>query len=280
MLIRRSTVGRVAPRGLLRPTVVALPAMPRPVVHTHGRFARRLRGMLMVREAHRVVGAYEHDFEVAFRDRWLPELAGGDDARLAAYLHLAHGTGRAYEVVTLTAVRDGAAYGRLVERVRDGDLRSWAADVDRVRHDVQATILVTVPWAPPMFDDLSEIPTRPTPNPLTVFMEDTARPHAGKVDAYLDAARDHYAPSLAEGRHGGRAMLNLETVWQTAWGSGSRRAVVLWQRVREPASLGRLISSEIPAEHRAPGTWMHDALDVRDDWQSRLLRTASWSPVH
>jgi len=236
--------------------------------------------MLMVREAHRVVGAYEHDFEVAFRDRWLPELAGGDDARLAAYLHLAHGTGRAYEVVTLTAVRDGAAYGRLVERVRDGDLRSWAADVDRVRHDVQATILVTVPWAPPLFDDLSEIPTRPTPNPLTVFMEDTARPHAGKVDAYLDAARDHYAPSLAEGRHGGRAMLNLETVWQTAWGSGSRRAVVLWQRVREPASLGRLISSEIPAEHRAPGTWMHDALDVRDDWQSRLLRSASWSPIH
>jgi hypothetical protein len=236
--------------------------------------------MLMVRESHRVAGASEHEFEAAFRDRWLPELAAGDDARLVAYLHLAHGTGRAYQVVTLTAVRDGAAYGRLVERVRDGDLRAWAADVDRVRHDVDATILVTVPWAPPLYADLSEVPTTSTPNPLTVFMEDTARPHEGKVDAYLAAARDHYAPSLAEGRHGGRAMLNLETVWQTAWGSGPRRAVVLWQRVRDPASLGRLISSEIPAEHRAPGTWMHDALDVRDDWQSRLLRTASWSPLH
>ncbi|MGZ8734434.1 MAG: hypothetical protein ACXW1M_04550 [Acidimicrobiia bacterium] len=236
--------------------------------------------MLIVREAHRVVGAAEHDFEAAFRDRWLPELAGGGDARLLAYLHLAHGTGRAYEVVTLTAVRDGAAYERLVDRVRDGDLRSWAADVDRVRHDVDATILVTVPWAPPLVADLSDVPTTVAAQPLTVFREDTARPHAGKVDAYLDAARDHYAPSLAEGRHGGRAMLTLETVWQTAWGSGPRRAVVLWQRVRDPASLGRLIGSEIPAEHRAPGTWMHDALAVRDDWQSRLLRTASWSPLH
>ena len=236
--------------------------------------------MLIVREVHRVAGASEHEFEAAFRDRFLPELAAGDDARLLAYLHLAHGTGRAYEVVTLTAVRDGAAYERLVERVREGDLRSWVADVDRLRHEADATILVTVPWAPPVVADLSEIPTEPTSHPLTVFMEDTARPHEGKVDDYLAAARDHYAPTLAEGRHGGRAMLNLESVWQTAWGGGPRRAVVLWQRVRDPASLGRLIGSEIPSEHQAPGTWMHDALAVRDDWQSRLLRTSSWSPLH
>jgi hypothetical protein len=30
---------------------------------------------------------------------------------------------------------------------------------------------------------------------------------------------------------------------------------------------------------KGPGTWMHDALEVRDDWQSRLLRSASWSPL-
>jgi len=24
---------------------------------------------------------------------------------------------------------------------------------------------------------------------------------------------------------------------------------------------------------------MHDALDVRDDWESRLLRSAAWSPL-
>jgi hypothetical protein len=24
---------------------------------------------------------------------------------------------------------------------------------------------------------------------------------------------------------------------------------------------------------------MHDALDVRDDWESKLLRTTAWSPL-
>ena len=40
-----------------------------------------------------------------------------------------------------------------------------------------------------------------------------------------------------------------------------------------------LLSREVPAEHRGPGTWMHDALEVRDRWESRLLRVAPWSPL-
>jgi hypothetical protein len=55
--------------------------------------------------------------------------------------------------------------------------------------------------------------------------------------------------------------------------------VVLWQRVTEPERLLGLLYTEIPVKHRAPGTWMHDALRVRDDWESRLLRTAAWSPL-
>jgi hypothetical protein len=111
-------------------------------------------------------------------------------------------------------------------------------------------------------------------------MEDTAWPHAGRMEEYLAAARDNYAPSLAEGRHGGRSLLQLEAVLTPAWGtSARRREVILWQRVTRPGGILGLLTSEIPAEHRAPGTWMHDALNVRDDWESRLLRTANWSPV-
>jgi hypothetical protein len=69
-------------------------------------------------------------------------------------------------------------------------------------------------------------------------------------------------------------------VFQSAWGGGRRREVVLWQKVIEPHRITGLLTTEIPAEHRAPGTWMHDALRVRDDWESRLLRTSSWSPLH
>jgi hypothetical protein len=41
----------------------------------------------------------------------------------------------------------------------------------------------------------------------------------------------------------------------------------------------RLLTSAVPAQFKGPGTWMHDALEVRDEWTSRLLRTASWSPL-
>ena len=29
----------------------------------------------------------------------------------------------------------------------------------------------------------------------------------------------------------------------------------------------------------APGTWMNDALALRDPWESRLLRTTRWLPL-
>ena len=59
-------------------------------------------------------------------NEWMPTLAEGDDARLLYFLHLTHGTGRAYNVVTITAVRDGAAWERLASRLHDGDLQPWA----------------------------------------------------------------------------------------------------------------------------------------------------------
>ena len=40
----------------------------------------------------------------------------------------------------------------------------------------------------------------------------------------------------------------------------------------------RLLTSEVPARYKEPGTWMHDALALRDRWESRLLRTVDWSP--
>jgi len=87
--------------------------------------------MLLLHEIHTVAGKHEDEFAAAFRDGWMPTLAGDDDARLLYFLRLAHGSGRAYHVVTITGLRDGAAYERLATRVQHGDLRSWAADVDR-----------------------------------------------------------------------------------------------------------------------------------------------------
>src|SRR2546423_270711 len=125
--------------------------------------------MLFLHEVHQVAGRREEEFEGVYRDGWMPSLAEGDDARLLYFLHHAHGTGRAYNVVTLTVIRP-------------------------------------------------------------------------------------------------------------AWGAGRWREVVLWQKVPQLKAITPLVTTEVPPEYRAPGTWMHDALDVRDDWESKLLRTTAWSP--
>jgi hypothetical protein len=235
--------------------------------------------VLLLHEVHRVRGAREDDFEAAFRDRWLPDLAAGDDARLLYFLHLAHGSGRAYTAVTVTGVRDGAAWERLARSVQDGPLRAWAHDVDQLRHGVTAKVLLPVPWSPPLVEDLDAVPTEPGEHPLSLFMEDNAWPHDGMLDDYLEKARSHYAPSLLESQAGGRAILDLLAVFQTALGAGRRSEVVLWQKVVDHDRLRRLLETEVPPEFRQPGTWMHDALEVRDDWESRLLRSTRWSPL-
>ena len=70
-----------------------------------------------------------------------------------------------------------------------------------------------------------------------------------------------------------RSLLTLLGVFQAALGAPRRREVVLWQRVDFPERLPALFTRELPAHVKGPGTWMHDALEVRDDWESRLLRS-------
>ncbi len=51
------------------------------------------------------------------------------------------------------------------------------------------------------------------------------------------------------------------------------------QRISSLPPLIHLLTHDIPPEVTKPGSWMHDALDLRDQWNSRLLRTAVWSPL-
>ncbi|HWS44742.1 MAG TPA: hypothetical protein VN636_02690 [Acidimicrobiia bacterium] len=233
--------------------------------------------MLLLHEVHVVAGRNEDEFEAAFRDGWMRALAADDGARLLYYLKLAHGTGRAYHHVSITGLRDGAAYERLALRVQRGDLRGWAADADRMRHEVRGKILLPVDWSPMGDLDLSTVPADAREHEPALYMEDSAWPHEARLDDYLVAARTHYAPSLEQRTE--RSLLTLLGVFQAALGAPRRREVVLWQRVDYPERLPALFTRELPAQVKGPGTWMHDALDVRDDWESRLLRSAAWSPL-
>jgi hypothetical protein len=233
--------------------------------------------MLLLHEVHTVAGRHEDEFEAGFRTGWMGALADGGDARLLYYLKLAHGTGRAYHHTTITAFADGAAYERVARRVQGGDLRSWAADVDGMRREVKGKLLLAVDWSPMREIDLATVPTDGREHEPVLYMEDSAWPYEAKLDTYLEKARTHYAPSLEQRSE--RSLLTLLAVFQAALGAPRRREVILWQRVDFPERLPGLFTRELPAQVKGPGTWMHDALEVRDDWESRLLRSAAWSPL-
>jgi hypothetical protein len=233
--------------------------------------------MLYLHETHSVIGRAEDDFEEAFRGPggYIERLGAGDDARLLWYLEHVHGTGPAYNVVTITALRDASAWQRLAERVHEGDLRDWVGRVDRLRHDSTSKLLRVLPWSSLQEIDLSAVPAEPADHGLVLYMEDSAYPHEGMVHDYIAKAGDQYAPSLVRPN----PLLHMVAAFQPSFGTGRRREIILWQRVVDQQALLGLFTTAVPARFKAPGTWMHDALEVRDQWTSRLLRTSTWSPM-
>jgi len=230
---------------------------------------------LFLHETHRVRGALEEEFESHYRDRWMAALAEGDDARLLWYVHQAHGTGPAYRICTITAVRDGAAYGRLLDRVASGDLQSWARDLDGLQYDSVGKVLQALPWSPLHDVDLATVPVDPSADhELTLYMEDTGWPHK-PLDDYTSFWGEVYAPMLAKSQ-----LLRIEACFQVAFSGGRRPEAILFQKVLSHEGLLRLLETETPAAMKQPGTFMHDALQVRDQWESRLLRTSAWSPLY
>jgi len=209
----------------------------------------------------------------------MAELAGGSDARLLWYLDHAHGTGKSYRVVTVTGVRDGAAWAALAERIERGDLTAWQRDLDRLRYGSEAKVLVPLPWSPLQEIDLGAVPVDGAEHPMSVYMEDTVWPYAGKLHEYIERSGSHYAPSIDEARDAGRSILDVVAGFRSAWGTHQHNEIVLWQKVLRDNLLLGLLTSRVPEAMRQPGSWMHDALDIRDQWESRLLRTAPWSPL-
>lgn len=233
---------------------------------------------LYLHELHRVIGRAEDDFEAAFRDPggWMDLLGRGEDARLLWYANHVHGTGRSYHVVTITAVADGAAWERLARRIQFGDLGEWARRADALRHDVSAKLLLAVPWSPMDELDLASESSTPADHEPTLLMEDTGWPDVA-LDEYTEFWGRDYLP-LLENQPEATRLLEIQACWTTALGAGRRPEAILWQRIHSHARLIELFATEVAPERKAPGTYMEAALTYRDQWESRLLRTAAWSP--
>jgi hypothetical protein len=235
--------------------------------------------MLFLHETHRVAGERADEYEESWRGR-LDQIAKGDDARLLWFFHLAHGTGPSYAVVTITALRDGASFERHLQRLETGDLREWSRHLESMRHDASSKVLAPVSWSALQEVSFDAVPTDGSEKPLALYMEDTVLPRTGRLDDYLRAASTLYArDTIGKRMAEGTSLLDLRGCFRTIAGAHAGREVILWQRVERPELLQPLLTREVPAERRGPGTWMNDALEFRDQWESRLLRTVAWSPL-
>ena len=236
--------------------------------------------MLFVHEVHKVVGKKEDEFEAAYREGWMPTLAKDDDARLLWYMNHAHGSGVSYQVVTIPAVRDGAAWERLARRLQSGDLQDWSREVDTYRHDVTGKTLVPVYWSRIQEVDFAQVPTDGTEHDLSLFMEDTGWPYV-PIDDYIKMWDELYSqPITKHAENTGTVSIDIQACFQVAHGTGLRREAMLWQKIGDPATVLHLLTSDLAPEMRQPGTYMYDSLDYRDQWESKLLRTSKWSPLY
>jgi hypothetical protein len=77
-----------------------------------------------------------------------------------------------------------------------------------------------------------------------------------------------------------KKLLDIVACFQVAHGSGIRPEAILMQRIVNFATLGSLLTRV--EEHDPstwPGTYMAKGLELRDQWESKLLRTSAWSPL-
>ena len=110
-----------------------------------------------------------------------------------------------------------------------------------------------------------------------MYMEDTMWPFPGKVREYIEAAGTVYRRAL--GAEGSQVHMSIELALQTMPGAGRYpRGDPVAEAIEHPV-VDPVAHQRHPGRGHRPGSWMHEALDLRDQWRSKLLRTAAWSPL-
>jgi hypothetical protein len=158
--------------------------------------------------------------------------------------------------------------------MRDGDLASLASTQSLLRTGVATRILKPLDYDPSGLK-LSDIPTEACDRASVAYMHDFVPPVIGQNRAYCDMMRERYM-ALSETELSG---VVLRMSWETVWGGGPVPEMFNLSEIRSPEALLQLVGKEIPLEYRQMGTWMWEALAVRDRWTTRLVRSAPWSPI-
>jgi hypothetical protein len=230
--------------------------------------------MIFWHEVHQIAGGKVEDFHVAFREQWKPLLECDGGARLAWFWDHGHGTGPSYQAISITAIADWSAWGRVVDRVTaTAEGRAWHRDVAPLRRHVTGKLLLPVSWSP--LADLDFATLRGAGDggaAPALYLHDTGWPFAGRLEDYIEALGRIFHPQTHRSR-----MIAVEACWRTCPGTGTLDEVVLLQRILDWEAFAGLLSGGESARQR--GGWMEEGLAYRERWESKLLRTAPWSPL-
>jgi hypothetical protein len=221
--------------------------------------------MLFVHDVHVVTGEHEFAYEDLVRDEYVPAVSD-DDTRLLWFLHSTHGSGDAYHIVTITAVRDGAAWDRLVERLRYGDLSELSTRMAALRYTLSSSLLVSTDWSPLGGLELTEVPTQPADHPVSLYREDTLK--GPGVAATLASAASR--PAEADD------VLTVTAAFQPAW-SSDREAKVLYRIAVDSDRWTSAFGTDTGWQD-----WRGSLTPTVPDGvhgSGRMLRTTSWSPL-
>jgi hypothetical protein len=232
--------------------------------------------MLYLHEVHRVKGLRAHEFSARYTE-WMGILGKTDYARLIWYADHAHGTGPSYQVISYTAITDAKAWEVLAWRLQRGDLQSWLRGLDELRHDVTSKLLVPLHWSPIQEINLQEVPIDGRLHERTLVMEDTGWPSV-PLDDYTNYWDAGYYRQMTQGKF----WYEVTASFQPAFGTGLRPEALLWQRLFDNGKLMELYAEgdETSEKSPTPGSFIEQALQYRDQWVSKLLRFAPWSPLY
>jgi hypothetical protein len=230
--------------------------------------------VLFLHQVHQLDPTRWREFDDTLRSQWMPAIAKSDDARLCWAAYSLPCEVHYPEALTMIAVSDPTALEALAGRIRGGDLADVADRIGSLRLGAQTRVLAPLRFNP-LEVDLAAVPTDDAERTTYSYMHDFVPPIIGQRRGYEDRMVTQYM-----------AMSDKELVKVVLWaglepviGGGPVPEQVNISRIIDADAVVGLLSFDIPRENKQLGTWMHEALAVRDTWTTRLVRSTPWSPL-
>jgi hypothetical protein len=227
--------------------------------------------MLYLHQIHSLAPGADPTFEHFARDEWLPAVNAHGGCRFAWFGSPTSAARFANEAITIVAFDDMSSFERFATAERSSPT---TAGLRNLREDVRSRLLRPIDYDPWTTAGV-EIPDGPVEGEIVTYMHDFVPPVIGQMRAYVDMMRERYM-ALTDKELSG---VVLRASWQTVSGGGPLPEMFNLSQILDLDALVALIAHEVPREYKQMGTWMWEALATRDQWTTRLARSATWSPV-